>query len=455
MGAPEDIGAFLRLLEGRGEVRRIGAEVDPVLEIAAITDRVCKTGEGGPVLFFERVKGHPFPVVTNLFGTLRRTAEAFGVDDVEKIAARLAAELASGEGASVVRLRRLVETPRYLPRKVEAAPCREVVLGEPDLTEIPALRNWPQDGGRFLTLPLVFTRHPETGRPNCGMYRVQIFDRSTAALHWGKSSGGALHAAAWAARGERMPVSVVLGGPPALIHAASAPLPDEVDETAFAGFLRGAPVETVSSLTSDLEIPASAEFVLEGYVEPGEARVEGPFGNHTGFYAPAAPAPVLRLVRMTRRRRPIYPCTVVGPPPMENRNLALATERIFLPLIQTDFPEVADIRFLPEVIFHGCALVSVRAAAGGRALDLIRRLWRTPLLRHSRLLVAVDAELDADGRSTLLWRIANRVDLPGDMLVEDGKLGIDATDKGGRPRLRPDADVQRKVAERWQEYGID
>ena len=455
MGAPGDIGAFLRLLENRGEVRRIGAEVDPFLEIAAVTDRVCKTGDGGPVLFFEQVKGHAFPVVTNLFGTLRRTAGAFGVDDVEEIAARLAAGLASGEGACAVRLRRLVETPRYLPRKVEAAPCREVILDEPDLTELPALQNWPQDGGRFLTLPLVFTRDPETGRPNCGMYRVQIFDRFTAALHWGKNSGGALHAAAWAARGERMPVSVALGGPPALIHAASAPLPDEVDEAAFAGFLRGAPVEMVPSLTSDLEVPASAEFVLEGYVEPGEMRSEGPFGNHTGFYAPAAPAPVLRVVRMTRRQHPVYPCTVVGPPPMENRHLALATERIFLPLIQADHPEVADIRFFPEVIFHGCALVAVRPEAAGRGLELIRRLWRTPLLRHSRLLVAVDADLDADACSALLRHIANRVDLAEDMLLKDGKLGIDAMDKGWRRRLRPDADVQRKVAERWQEYGID
>lgn len=450
MAAPKDLREFFRLLEDERELRRVAAEVDPDLEIAAVTDRVCKGPGARPALVFEKVVGTPFPVATNLFGSPRRISLSLG-GTPDEIAGRIAREIEGGDGPPSHRL----STLAIPPRRLDAPPCRDVVEEDPDLGTLPALRNWPGDAGRFLTLPMVFTRHPETGRGNCGMYRVQIFDGKTATLHWSPGSGGGGHHAAWGECKGRMPVAIALGGPPALTWAASAPLPPQVDEVAFTGWITGEGVETARCLGSDLEVPASAEFVLEGYVNPGETRPEGPFGNHTGFYALAAPAPVFHLERITRRHNPVLPCTVVGPPPTENLWLARATERLFLPILRVDFPEIANLRFLAEGAFHGCALVAVHPEGAGRGTDLIRRLWEGGLLSASRLLVVVDAQADLVDGSRLLWRLINQVDPGRDMIVEGGRLGIDGTEKEGRLRVTPDPSIVQRILGRWEEFGID
>lgn len=450
-----DLRDFLALLDSQGELRQVAATVDAHLEIAAIADRVCKRPDGGPALVFAAVRGHTVPVVTNLFGSVRRMAWALGADNLDTLAGRLAGDLERiGTGMGAERLCRLLGDPRWQPQVSAKAPCQEVIANA-GFSLLPALQVWPGDAGRFLTLPLVFTRDAESGAGNCGMYRMQIFDERTAGLHWGADSDGARHAESWAARGERMPVAVALGGPPALIYAAAAPLPKEVAETAFAGYLQGEPVAMVRCRTCDLQVPAAAEFVLEGYMEPGETRLEGPFGNHTGFYAPPAPAPVFHLTCLTHRRQPIYPCTIVGPPPRENLQMAQATARLFLPLLQIDFPEIRGWQFLPQGAFHGCSILSVGPECGGQGLDLIRRLWATALFRRARLLVTVDADLNPDDGATLLWRLLNQTEPGRDLLVSDGRLGIDATEKEGRARVTADPSVSGQVRERWSEYGID
>ncbi|HEY7744755.1 MAG TPA: UbiD family decarboxylase, partial [Desulfuromonadales bacterium] len=399
----EDLSSFLSCLEDRGELHRIMAEVDPRLEIAAITDRVSKGGGGGRALLFERVRGHRFAVATNLFGSRQRTAWALGVEDLESIGERLTRELAAATGSADERLQTILARPEFAPLPATETPCQELTEPTADFSLLPALQSWPGDGGRFITLPQVFTRDPETGEPNCGMYRMQIFDGSTAGLHWRPGSDAARHHAAWQRRGKRMPVAVALGGDPALTYAAGSPLPAGLDEVAYAGFLRGAPVTMAPCRSCDLEVPAGAEFVLEGYVEPGEERLEGPFGNHTGSYAPPEPCPVFHLTRITHRRDAIFPCTLVGPPPMEDCWLAKAGERLLLPLLRIDFPEIVDLNFPIETIFHGCALLSVRPSAGsGR--ELLRSLWQSRFFRSSRLLVLLAEEVDVQNPAQVYWQ---------------------------------------------------
>ncbi len=460
-----DLRDFVSQLEQSGELLRVKVGIDPEGEIAEVTDRVSKGAGGGRALFFESVKGHPFPVLTNLFGSPRRTALALGTDDIEALAGRIGRELAACVGGSAAeRLTRLVEAPEWRPRAVSHAPCRQVLRSEnPDLSILPALRSWPGDGGRFLTLPLVFTADPTTGRSNCGMYRVQILDGGRAAVHFGPVSDGGRHRAAWQARGEPMPAAIALGGDPALIYAAGAPLPPGVEEAAFAGYLRRKPLEMTGGLTCDLAVPAAAEFVVEGWFEPGETAPEGPFGNHTGYYVPAAPAPVFRAAALTHRAAPLYPCTVVGPPPMEDCYLAKATERLFLPLLRVDFPEIRDLNMPLEGIFHGCALLSIRKDAPGQARRLIEALWQGRLLKSSRMLVVLDEHVDVQDLSRSFWRTINHVDPGRDLLVDGRRVGVDATRKlrgegaeGAPPKpVRRDEATRRLVDGRWPEYGIE
>ncbi|MEJ2699814.1 MAG: UbiD family decarboxylase, partial [Desulfuromonadales bacterium] len=324
------------------------------------------------------------------------------------------------------------------------------------------LRAWPGDGGRFLTLPQVFTADPATGRTNCGMYRLQILDGARAAVHFGPGSDGGRHLAAWQAIGKPMPAAIALGGDPALTYAAGAPLPAGVEEAAFAGFLRQKPLDMTRCLTCDLTVPAAAEFVIEGWFEPGETALEGPFGNHTGYYVPAAPAPVFRVAALTHRTGPLYPCTVVGPPPMEDCYLAKATERLFLPLLRVDFPEIRDLNMPLEGIFHGCALLSIRKSAPGQARRLIGALWKGGFLKSSRLLVILDEDVDVQDLSRSFWRTINNVDPGRDVVLEGRRLGVDATRKllgegegAGPPEPLSRDEATRKLVEgRWPEYGI-
>lgn len=442
-----DLRAFLERLNSLGELHTVAAEVDPHLEIAEITDRQSKSPGGGKGLLFTTVKGSGFPVVTNLFGSAARMAAALDLPDIASLTGRM---------------EELLDQPALAPAPVlnPHPPCREVVQGTPDLLRFPFLKSWPGDGGAFITLPLVFTRDPETGRGNCGMYRVRIFDGASAGVRWKKGSGGWLHAAKYAAAGTRMPVAVAVGGPPALTFAAALPLPEPLDELSFAGFLDGAPLAMARCLSCDLQVPAGAELVIEGYLDAGITRPEGPFGNHTGSYDPGEEVPLLRVTCVTHRAGPIYPATVVGPPPMEDCWLAKGAERVLLPLSRRACPEIVDISLPLEGIFHGCALVAIDKRAPGQGRGVLERLREAGWLRHGKVLVVLDAEPGADPFAGALWRVLNHAEIPSDLLLGEGRLGIDATRKvpGERgeapPPLEKDPGVTERVARRWREYGF-
>lgn len=347
-----DLRAFIAELENRKLLKKITVEVDAELEITEISDRVVKAG--GPALYFANVKGYKMPVVTNLFGTMERMKLALGVEDLDRIGNELISILQPSELPTTFldklkTIPRLAKLSSYLPKVVRNGPCKEVVhLDNPSLAGLPVLKCWPGDGGPFITLPLVFTRDPETGRRNVGMYRMQVYNETTTGMHWHIHKDGAAHCARLRGSTEKMPVAVALGADPALIFAATAPLPPGIDEVLFAGFLRREQVELVKCETVDLEVPARAEVILEGYVDPDETRLEGPFGDHTGYYSLADQYPVFHLTCVTHRKEPIYPATIVGRPPMEDAFIGKATERIFLPLMRLTLPEIVDVNMPPE-----------------------------------------------------------------------------------------------------------
>ncbi|MBV9971738.1 MAG: menaquinone biosynthesis decarboxylase, partial [Candidatus Eremiobacteraeota bacterium] len=357
---------FVARLERAGELRKITAEVDPYLEISEISNRAVKAG--GPALLFENVKGSSFSVLTNQFGSRRRIAMAFGAQTLDDVAARLRAlldlRIPSTLTERLVKLASLAPLKNLIPRTVSDAPCQEVVLETPNLHALPALTTWPLDAAPFITLPLVITKDARTGGYNAGMYRMQVFDERTAAMHWQRHKQGRAHAEGW---GERVPAAVAIGTEPVLTYAASAPLPPVVDEFAFAGLLRGKPVPLVACKTVDLKVPAEAEFVLEGYVDNRDLRTEGPFGDHTGVYSLADQYPAFHVQCMTHRKNAIYPATVVGKPPMGDAWLGKATERIFLPLLQLVVPEIVDINLPVEGGFHNLAIVSIKKRYPGQA----------------------------------------------------------------------------------------
>lgn len=450
-----DLRDFVALLEARDELRRIVPEVDCHLEIAAITDRVCKGAAGRRALLFEQVRGHRPPVLTNLFGSLRRSAWAVGLEEVDQLRFRLLGELARyAVGSAAERLCQLLAEPAWQPQMVANGPCREVVMDPPDLRQLPALHCWPGDGGRFLTQPLVFTRDPETGRNNCGMYRVQLFGRDEATLRWRSGSDGARHRDAWAECNKPMPVAIVLGGDPAAIYASCAPLPEGADELALAGWLRHRPLAMTPCLTNELAVPAAAEFVIEGLVEPGANRVEGPFGNHRGGYDPAAPAALCRVTAITHRRNPLFPATITGPPPMESGYLGKLSERMLLALLQTDFPQIIDVNMPMETIFHGVTLLTVRRESEGDIAELARALWGRKPFNRSKLLLFVDDQADVQDARGCFWRAINRVDVERDLLRDGQRLAIDATRLTDQP-LTLDPAVKNLLDHRWAEYGLD
>lgn len=461
-----DLAAFLAGLEEMGELCRVPVEVDPLLEIAEITDRVSKQESGGKALWFERVKGSAFPVITNIFGSKRRMCAALGI-----------AELSEMEK----KMDDLLKSPPlpFPPKRVEVAPCQEVMEDEPDLFSYPFIKCSPDDGpageGRAITLPLVFTEDPDTGEPNCGIYRVGIFDRKSAGIHWKSGSGGARHYAKYVKRGERMPVAIALGGPPSLVYAASVSLPAPFDEMSLAGFLMNKAIEVVRCEGSGLMVPAFAEMIIEGWLEPGNTRPGGAFGNHTGFYAPVGEVPVFRVATITRKRRPLFPATVTGRPPMENCWMAKATERLLLPLLRRDMPEIAEINLLLEGIFHNCAIVSIKKCRPGQGRELLTMLRRRPEMQGARLLVVVDADADVGDISYIGWRVLNNVDWRRDLVITGrtadaapplpyvgSGMGIDATRKleeemmGGKwpQEVAKERRVAALVEKRWREYGL-
>ncbi|MBI5441208.1 MAG: menaquinone biosynthesis decarboxylase [Deltaproteobacteria bacterium] len=448
---------FIAALEREGELLRVTEPVSPRLELAAVADLAMKRPGGGKALLFEKVEGAGMPVLVNAFGSRRRMALALGVRDVEEIPARLEALLKTPPPAGLREAARLLPTlldlRAVLPRRRRGpAPCQEVVRrGEAvDLSFLPALTCWPDDGGPFITFPCVVTKDPATGRQNVGMYRLQVFDRRTTGMHWHVHKDGSSAHLAHERAGQRMEVAAVIGTDPAVTYCATAPLPAGVDELMLAGFLRRKPVDLVRCVDVDLWVPATAEIVLEGYVEPGESRVEGPFGDHTGVYSPAEPYPVFHVTAVTHRRNPIYFSTVVGIPPMEDAWLGWATERIFLPLLKTQWPEIEDVCLPPEGVFHNLCLVSLRKSYPMQARRLFHGFWGAGQMSFTKVIATLDPDVDVRNPRGAAKALLDRVRIPEDLTFCEGvldaldhagaqalwggKLGIDATKKlAGEP----------------------
>ena len=495
----KDLRDFIKLLRDRGELATIDTSVDPVLEMTEVADRVVKAG--GPALLFTRPKGHDIPVLMNQFGTEGRMCLALRAESFDEVAARVekltTLEAPGSTWDKLKALARLKELAALQPRVVKRGACQEVVLtgDEIDLGKIPVLQCWPLDAGRYITLPLVFTRHPVTGRRNVGMYRLQVFDKRTTGVHWhihkygaehyreardgagAPSGGGASEHGGGPSRG-RMEVAVAIGTDPALTYSATAPLPGAIDEMLFAGFLRGEAVDLVQCRTVDLQVPDHAEYVLEGYVDLDEMREEGPFGDHTGYYSLADQYPVLHLTAITHRRDPVYSTTIVGQAPMEDAQLGKATERLFLPLIRITLPELVDMDLPQEGGFHNCAIVSVDKRYPLQARKVMNALWGAGQMQFCKCIVVVDAGVDVHDYAQVAWRVFNNVDWKRDVLLGEGpldvldhsapqplwgaKIGIDATTKGPAeghrrpwpPDVEMSPEVKARVDELWPSLGL-
>ncbi len=478
MRAYRDLQEFLGELEKQGELLRIKEEVSTYLEITEITDRVVK--RKGPALFFTKVKECKIPVITNLFGSEKRICLALGVNSLEELAKRLLEflQIRPGEGlfGKLKLLPKLFQAKNFFPKLVEKAPCQEIILqGKAvDLFKLPIIHCWPEDAGRFITLPCVITKDPETGIRNVGMYRMQVFGPNQTGMHWQMHKVGAKHYQKAERLGQRLPVAVALGPDPAVIYSATAPLPEEVDEYLLAGFLRGKPVELVKCLTVPLEVPANSQIVLEGYVEPFARRIEGPFGDHTGFYTEPAPFPVFTVQLITMRKDAIYPATIVGKPPQEDAYLGKATERLFLPLIRMVLPEVVDINLPVEGVFHNFCFISIDKRYPGQAFKVAQAIWGLGQLMFSKFVILFDKHVNVHDLAEVLFYLGANVDPSRDILIVKGpvdeldhavstvgfggKVCIDATTKmkeEGYTRTWPkevtmSPEVKRKIDKIWE-----
>ena len=478
MAPPADLREWIALLEREHELVRVTAEVDPHLEATEIVDRTVKAG--GPALLFENPKDSSHALLLNQFGTERRMCLAFDAPSLDAVGQKLedVLEMQPPQGLveKVRGLRKLKSIADSLPETVRSGRSQEIVLtgDEVDLDRLPIQTCWPEDAAPFITLPAVITRDPHTGTRNVGMYRMQKLDRRSTAMHWQIHKDGRLD---YLATDGRLEVAVALGLDPVTTYAASAPLPKHVDELMLAGFLRGEPVELVKAKTIDLEVPTNAEIVLEGYVERGDLTTEGPFGDHTGYYSPAEPFPVLHVTAMTMRRDAIYSSIVVGKPPAEDAWLGKATERIFLPAIRMSVPEIVDYDLPVAGAFHNCVLVSIRKRFPGHAKKVMHAIWGLGLLSLAKSVVVVDEWVDVHDYEEVFFRVCANVDPKRDVLLTEGpldhldhsptlqfyggKLGIDATHKGPDEGAREwpaeivmSDDVRELVSRRWAEYGI-
>ena len=467
------------MLEREGELARVSAEVDPHLEITEIVDRVVKAG--GPALLFEHPKGSSHPLLINQFGTERRMCLAFGADSLDDVGRRLGDVLEmqppQGLAEKVRGLKKLKSIADSQPKTVRSGPVQELVLrGEQvDLGRLPIQTCWPGDAGPFITLPAVITEDPRTGGRNVGMYRMQVLGRDRTLMHWQIHKDGR---ADYLMTDGRLEVAVALGLDPVTAYTASAPLPKHVDELMLSGFLRGEAVELVKAKTVDLEVPAHAEIVLEGYIAKDELADEGPFGDHTGYYTPSEPFPVFNVTAITMRRDAIYPSIVVGKPPQEDAWLGKSTERIFLPAIRMSVPEIVDYDLPVAGAFHNCCIVSIRKSYPGHAQKVMHAIWGLGLLSLTKAVVVVDQWVDVHDYEEVFFRVGANVDPKRDVLISEGpldhldhaptlqfyggKLGIDATHKspaeGARewpPEIEMSDDIRMRVDERWAEYGLD
>ena len=487
----DNLRDFIAQLERAGELTRVARRVSVVMEITEVADRCMKAPGGGPALLFTQpalAGGNPssIPVAINLFGSHERIGLALGVSDLNEIGERITQLLTmkppEGWREKLALLPKLAELTKYPPHTVHGhPPCQEIVLkgSDIDLGALPITTCWPEDGGPYITLPQVVTRDPRTGVRNVGMYRVQVLGRDLLAMHWQRHKVGAAHWRDMAARGEKMPVAIALGGDPASIYSASAPLPPNIDEYLFAGFLRRQPVHLAKAATVDLLVPAEAELVIEGYVDPAEPLVlEGPFGDHTGFYSLADYYPAVHVTAITMRTNPVYPTTIVGRPPMEDYYLGHATERIFLPLLKLTVPEIVDYHMPAYGIFHNLVFVSIKKQFPGQAWKVMNALWGMGLMSLAKVIVVLDQEVNVQDAEEAWWVALNHIDPERDIRFTLGpidvldhssraftygsKMGIDATRKWkeegfDREWPRPivmDDETKRRVDAMWRELGI-
>ena len=524
-----DLRDWIKTLEKAGELKRITAEVSPDLEMAEIADRTAKLHRrtpkaGGPALLFENVKGHPGArVLMNQFGSERRMRLALETDSLDAIANRirtlLKPQIPTNFMDKMKLLPMLAEVGNFFPKVVASkdAPCKQVIHRGEDvnLLDLPILKTWPQDGGRFITLPCVITRDPRSGKRNVGMYRMQVYDAKTTGMHWQRqkvaaehmrdrlreaspdsaarvdlmalTAGGTTAATSHQTlntttitriREDRMEVAVAIGTDPATTFAAIVPAPPDVEEYLISGFLRQKPVELVKGETVDLEVPANAEYILEGYVQLGELRTEGPFGDHTGFYTMQDEYPVFHLTCITHRKEPIYAATIVGKPPMEDAWMGKAVERIFLPMMKMTIPEIVDINLPPEGVFHNLMIVAIRKSYPGQARKVMSAIWSLGQAMFTKCIVVVDEDCDVQDLGEVTLRVTNNIDPERDIQFTLGpidsldhasrlanygsKMGIDATRKWkaegfDRPwpaMLEMDRATKSKVDAIWAKLGI-
>jgi len=487
----ENISQFIDAIDEAGELARISHPVAAKLELCEIADRVMKRPGGGRALLFENVTlddgtRSAYPVAINLFGSMSRMSLALGVSSLEEISARitelLALKVPDGLAGKLSLLPKLLEIAKFPPRvKGGSPPSQEIVWkgDKIDLRKLPIITCWPEDGGPYITLPMVISRDPKRDIRNVGMYRVQVLGPNTLAMHWQRHKVGAAHWREMAAAGKTMPVCIAIGADPASVYSASAPLPPTIDEFIFAGFLRREPVILAKALTCDLEVPAEAEFVIEGYIDPSEDLVvEGPFGDHTGFYSEADLYPLVHVTAVTMRKSPVYATTIVGKPPMEDYYLGHATERIFLPLLKLTIPEIVDYHMPAEGIFHNLVFVSIDKQYPGQAYKVMNAMWGQGLMSLAKVLVIVDKEVNVQNEKEAWWVALNNIDPERDVRFSMGpmdvldhssraftygsKMGIDATRKWPEegftrnwPKLiEMDPATRKRVDSMWARLGL-
>jgi 4-hydroxy-3-polyprenylbenzoate decarboxylase len=422
---------FLSRIEREGELIRIKEKVSPNLEITEITDRICKSKDGGKAILFENIDNSNTPVFINAFGSKKRMAMALGVNDTEEIARDIQELIELKPPQNLIEkikfLPRLFEISHFPPKVISGkAPCQEVVLTgeEIDLFKFPILKCWPLDGGRFITLPVVFTKSLKDRKRNVGMYRMQVYDKKTTGMHWHIHKDGASHYDEYRKANKRMEVAVAIGTDPVVTYSATAPLPYGVDELLFAGMIRKKGIELVKCKTIDMDVPATAEIVLEGYVEPNELREEGPFGDHTGYYSLKGDYPVFHITAITHRKNPIYFTTIVGKPPMEDCYMGKATERLFLPMLKALNPEIVDISLPWEGVFHNCVIVSMKKRYPMHARKLMTSLWGSGQMSFSKMLLTVDEGIDVHNYREVALNLLNNIDIEKDIYITEGTLDV-------------------------------
>lgn len=445
----KDIQAFMKKIEDKGQLKRITAEVDADLEITEITDRISK--KVGPALLFENVKGSKYPLLINAMGSYERMSMALGVEKLDDIQEEIS-ELINMQ--NYVKIPRLIKSVPRLFRLLSVFPwklpvkgaCQEVIELNPDLSTIPVLKCWPDDGGKFITLPLVMTKDPDTGVQNTGMYRMQIYDKNTTGMHWHWHKDGREIYDKYRKLGGKMPVSVAIGCDPAITFSAISPLPKMIDEMMFAGYLRKWPVKMVKSITNDIYVPADAEFILEGYVDVNEPlRLEGPFGDHTGYYSLADMYPVFHVTCITHKKNAVYPTTIVGKPPMEDCYMSIATERAFLPLLKMIYPEIVDYSLPFEGVFHNCVIVSIKKRFPGHGKKIMNSLWGMGQMMYAKMIIVVDESINPHDVKAVAKQVFESIDMTRDLVFSEGpldaldhasaqdhygyRLGVDATKK--------------------------